>query len=189
MSALPPKADIDRACRDVRFVPKADIIQLGKRAFDHLVRGSTCVLAPPIAHGTDDRAEIAALCGEDVLGPRGAHRIEAPLDHAIFFKRPQAFRQRIRGNAFQRVLQLLKAPWTVQKKVPQDKAGPTRTDDADRAGHWALKCILIRHVGTLCSHCVIRNCSRSHCYVIPSLLTCLLTSMLLVTIEMIVATM
>ena len=25
MSALPPKADIDRACRDVRFVPKADI--------------------------------------------------------------------------------------------------------------------------------------------------------------------
>jgi hypothetical protein len=25
MSALPPKADIDRACRDIRFVPKADI--------------------------------------------------------------------------------------------------------------------------------------------------------------------
>ena len=25
MSALPPKADIDRASRDVRFVPKADI--------------------------------------------------------------------------------------------------------------------------------------------------------------------
>src|SRR6516164_11680319 len=25
MSALPPKADIDRVCRDVRFVPKADI--------------------------------------------------------------------------------------------------------------------------------------------------------------------
>src|SRR5262249_58199147 len=25
ISALPPKADIDRACRDVRFVPKADI--------------------------------------------------------------------------------------------------------------------------------------------------------------------
>jgi hypothetical protein len=25
MSALPPKADIDRACRDVRFVPKADM--------------------------------------------------------------------------------------------------------------------------------------------------------------------
>jgi hypothetical protein len=24
MSAVPPKADIDRACRDVRFVPKAD---------------------------------------------------------------------------------------------------------------------------------------------------------------------
>jgi hypothetical protein len=25
MSALPPKADMDRACRDVRFVPKADV--------------------------------------------------------------------------------------------------------------------------------------------------------------------
>src|SRR6516225_7634231 len=25
MSALPPKADIDRVCRDVRLVPKADI--------------------------------------------------------------------------------------------------------------------------------------------------------------------
>jgi len=25
MSALPPKADIGGACRDVRFVPKADI--------------------------------------------------------------------------------------------------------------------------------------------------------------------
>jgi hypothetical protein len=30
MSALPPKADIDRACRDVRFVPKADILRCGK---------------------------------------------------------------------------------------------------------------------------------------------------------------
>jgi len=25
MSAFPPKTDIDRACRNVRFVPKADI--------------------------------------------------------------------------------------------------------------------------------------------------------------------
>jgi hypothetical protein len=25
MSTLPPIADIDRACRDIRFVPKADI--------------------------------------------------------------------------------------------------------------------------------------------------------------------
>src|SRR6516164_3185063 len=147
---------------------------------------STRVLAPPFAHGTDDRAEVATLCGEDVLGPRGAHRIEAPLDDAILLKRPQAFRQRIRGNAFQRVLQLLKAPWTVQKKVPQDKAGPTRTDDADCAGHRALGCVLIRHVGTLCSHCVIRNCSYSHCHVIISLRKHLLTSILLVTIRTIV---
>src|SRR6516164_8769170 len=169
MSALPPIADIGTQSRNVRYVKSGHYSARQKSLFDHLVRGSTCVLAPPIAHGTDDRAEIAALCGEDVLGPRGAHRIEAPLDDAIFFKRPQTFRQRVRGNAFQRVLQLLKAPWTVQKKVSQDKAGPTRTDDADCAGHRALGCVLIRHVGTLCSHCVIRNCSYSHCHVIQSL--------------------
>ena len=27
MSALPPKADMDQHCRDVRFVPKADIAE------------------------------------------------------------------------------------------------------------------------------------------------------------------
>jgi hypothetical protein len=39
--------------------------------FDHLIGESTRVLAPPLAHGTDDRAEVATLCGENVLGPRG----------------------------------------------------------------------------------------------------------------------
>jgi hypothetical protein len=63
-----------------------------KSLFDYLVSESTRVLAPPIAHGTDDRAEVATLCGEDVLGPRGTHRIEAPLDDAILLKRPQALR-------------------------------------------------------------------------------------------------
>jgi hypothetical protein len=53
---------------------------------------STRVLAPPIAHGTDDRAEVTTLCGEDVLDPRGTHRMEAPLDDAILLKRPQALR-------------------------------------------------------------------------------------------------
>jgi hypothetical protein len=32
MSALPPKADIDRARWDVRFVPKADIMQCSNRS-------------------------------------------------------------------------------------------------------------------------------------------------------------
>ena len=31
MSALPPKADIDRHGCDVRFVPKADILRCGKK--------------------------------------------------------------------------------------------------------------------------------------------------------------
>jgi hypothetical protein len=44
MSALPPKADIHRRERDVRFVPKADI---RTSLFDHLVgageqRGRNC---------------------------------------------------------------------------------------------------------------------------------------------------
>ena len=31
MSALPPKADIETRSRDVRFVPKADILRCGKK--------------------------------------------------------------------------------------------------------------------------------------------------------------
>jgi hypothetical protein len=39
MSALPPKADMDQRSYDVRFVPKADIMQRSKKTslFDHLV--------------------------------------------------------------------------------------------------------------------------------------------------------
>ena len=40
MSALPPKADIGTQPRHVRFVPKADIGQRGKKTvFDHLAGG------------------------------------------------------------------------------------------------------------------------------------------------------
>ena len=58
----------------------------------HMLRVVTALLAPPIAHGTDDRPEFATLCGEDVLGPRRTHRIEAPLDDAILLKTPQTLR-------------------------------------------------------------------------------------------------
>jgi hypothetical protein len=39
MSTLPPKADIVERDRDVRYVPKVDILRCGKkrRLFDHLV--------------------------------------------------------------------------------------------------------------------------------------------------------
>ena len=90
---------------------------------------------------------------------------------------------------FDQFLQLLKAPWPVQEKVAQDKAGPTRSDDADRAGHRGVSGVLILHDGTLFSRCVIRNYSRSHYYVILSLVTCWLTSLFLVTIKNIVTTM
>jgi hypothetical protein len=76
-----------------RDVPIRDKVHRSERAlFDHLIGESTRVLAPPLAHGTDDRAEVATFCGEDVLGPRGTHRIEASLDDAILLKRPQTLR-------------------------------------------------------------------------------------------------
>ena len=37
--ALPPKADIRTQSRDVRFVPKADILRCGRTQFDHFVGG------------------------------------------------------------------------------------------------------------------------------------------------------
>jgi hypothetical protein len=76
-----------------RFVPIRDKVHRSERAlFDHLIGESTPVLAPPLAHGTDDRAEVATLCGEDVFGPRGTHRIEASFDDAILLKGPQTLR-------------------------------------------------------------------------------------------------
>ena len=69
------------------------MINVPSRAKRSSQRGwSTSVLAPPMAHGTDDRTEFATLSGEDVLGPRRTHRIEAPLDDAILLKRPQTLR-------------------------------------------------------------------------------------------------
>src|SRR5271169_4568564 len=62
-------------------------------------RWSTGVFASPSPHGADDRAEIATLAGKNVLGPRGAHRIEMPLHDAILLKRPETLRQRRRCDA------------------------------------------------------------------------------------------
>jgi hypothetical protein len=79
-------------------------------------------------------------------------------------------------------MQLLKAPWPVQEKVAQDKAGPARSDDVERPGHRGLHGVLIWHDGTLFSFCLIRNCFRSHYDVTMSLMTSALTILLLVTI-------
>ena len=73
---------------------------------------------------------------------------------------------------FNEFLQLLKAHWPVQEKVPQDKASPTRSDNANRVGHRGLSRVFILHDGTLFNPCVIRNRFRSHYYVILSLRTC-----------------
>ena len=59
---------------------------------------------------------------------------------------------------FNEFLQLLKSPWAVHEKVAQDQAGPTRSDDANRAGHRRVRVVFALHEGTLFSRCIIRNC-------------------------------
>ena len=94
------------------------------------IKWSSRALPPPIAHGADNRAKVTTLGGEDVLGPRRAHGIKAPLHDAILLKCLEALRQGIGGNAVERVLQILKAPCAVQDQVAQDEACPTRSNDA-----------------------------------------------------------
>ena len=49
MSALPPKADIGTQPRDVRFVPKADIMRCSKTLFDY----------PSLIEAPERRTELA----------------------------------------------------------------------------------------------------------------------------------
>src|SRR5271168_3620777 len=51
--------------------------------------GSARVLQSPSLHGNDDRAEVAPLVGQQVVGSWRTHRIETPLDNAMLLKRPQ----------------------------------------------------------------------------------------------------
>jgi len=50
MSALPPKADIDSAARDVRFVPKAGIRHLVGGSEQRQIGGLICARSKP-SHG------------------------------------------------------------------------------------------------------------------------------------------
>jgi hypothetical protein len=53
MSALPPKADIDRACRDVRFVPCVDGSELARGSFTSQARSvQPCVRPLSAVHMT-----------------------------------------------------------------------------------------------------------------------------------------
>jgi hypothetical protein len=49
MSALPPKADIGSACRNVRFVPKADIAPLLHRSLVSVIGGPAAAPAAVLA--------------------------------------------------------------------------------------------------------------------------------------------
>ena len=65
MSALPPKADIDGACRHVRFVPKADSYTPARCAllFDNIVGGSKQrIAAARRAHVSNTKYPSLARC-------------------------------------------------------------------------------------------------------------------------------
>ena len=57
MSALPPKADIDRARRDVRFVPKADMVRCGQERRYSISRRRAAGLPP----GEGDAERLSGL--------------------------------------------------------------------------------------------------------------------------------
>ena len=60
MSAIPPKADIDLACWDVRFVPKADIAPVAVAAIsgiDSSARRARCCRLLRDADGSTDQLE------------------------------------------------------------------------------------------------------------------------------------
>ena len=60
---------------------------------------STRVFASPRPHGSNNRAKVATLGGQHVLGARRTHRIETPLHDAMLLKCPKTLRQRRRRDA------------------------------------------------------------------------------------------
>ena len=79
------------------------------------------------------------------------------LDDAMLLKCPKTLRQRRRRDAVQQVLQVLKAPFTMQEEVAQDEAGPARSDDAQGAGHRAVRGRLVLHGPILANDHIIGN--------------------------------
>src|SRR5262249_11034117 len=65
MSALPPKADKEQTCRNVRFVPKADICSAAKSINDV---SAPALLCGPIGGGQS--AELLESRGRDGLSDR-----------------------------------------------------------------------------------------------------------------------
>jgi hypothetical protein len=150
-SGLPRATDILGVRRHVSKVPDSDVDDLSPPAKPRVLdcfalsdwlatssisrqvvrtdKWSTRVFASPSPHGSDNRAEVATLGGQHVLGARRTHRIEAPLHDAMLLKCPKTLRQRRRRDAVQRVLQVLKTPFTMQEEVAQDEASPVRSDD------------------------------------------------------------
>jgi len=76
MSALPPKADIETQSRDVRFVPKADVVScfgsVRKRPVGDLRRG------PPVREAWTNRGRVLRRLGEPNGGQdHGSHQLAA----------------------------------------------------------------------------------------------------------------
>src|SRR6516165_1947368 len=67
MSALPPKADMDHHGRDVRFVPKGDIVQCGeRRRYSAADVSSTQRSLHPVARQRQFSDALASRIGESI---------------------------------------------------------------------------------------------------------------------------
>jgi hypothetical protein len=65
MSALPPKADIGRTSRDVRFVPTGDIVTIGNDQFLLLMeRGVSAEMTPRVVGCITRKPSLTAIANK-----------------------------------------------------------------------------------------------------------------------------
>src|SRR5262249_44633773 len=95
-------------------------------------------------HAVDDRDERAALLGQRVLDARRDLGIRAALDDALFLQRAQPQRERARGDAAERALELAE-PRAALRQVTHDQERPLPADDVGGAADGAVG---IRHLPT-----------------------------------------
>src|SRR3954447_17857150 len=90
------------------------------------------------AHAVDDRHERAALLGQRVLDARRDLGVRAALEDALLLQRAQPQRQRARGDAAERALELTE-PRTALREVAHDQERPLPADDVGGTADGAVR--------------------------------------------------
>src|SRR5262249_8114367 len=75
----------------------------------HRARSPACVLLAPVEPRLENRAQRASLVGQHVVGARRMLGVKPPLDDAVLLERLQPRRQRVRADAYERLLEILEA--------------------------------------------------------------------------------